>query len=39
MGLFDGLTFEDGLDVEFPDLGADCLRSHGRRSLSLVTSR
>lgn len=23
MGLFDRLTFEDGLDVEFPDLGAD----------------
>ncbi|MFW5900159.1 MAG: hypothetical protein ACOCTH_00075 [Halodesulfurarchaeum sp.] len=23
MGLFDRLTFEDGLDVEFPDLDAD----------------
>lgn len=23
MGLFDRLTFEDGLEVEFPDLGAD----------------
>lgn len=23
MGLFDRLTFEDGLDIEFPDFGAD----------------
>jgi len=23
MGLFDRVTFEDGLDVEFPDIGAD----------------
>lgn len=23
MGVFDRLTFEDGLDVEFPDIGAD----------------
>ncbi|WP_226022846.1 hypothetical protein [Halomicrobium salinisoli] len=23
MGLFDRLTFEDGLDIEFPDIGAD----------------
>ena len=23
MGLFDRLTFEDGLDVDFPDIGAD----------------
>jgi len=23
MGLFDRLTFEDGLDVEFPDIGVD----------------
>lgn len=23
MGLFDNVTFEDGLDVEFPDIGAE----------------